>query len=337
MVARIRIWAAVALAASLVPTMAGAGAVAPRLSGTYIQLWRVHRTWSAEDWNRLFGYFSRLHLSQLVIQWSSYDDNPFYTTAGGQAGMSPGVVAELLDRADSAGIKVWVGLSYSSSYWQAVKNDPVLVRVLLQRMRLQATKTAESLVPLTARHRSFAGWYVPEEVDDVNWNGIERRPLLIEHLRELRSDLSRLTPGTKVAISGFSSAHLSSGALVSFWGEIIASAPFDRVFFQDGIGAHKIALAALAGTLGALRTALKQTGCSLCVTVETFEQESGENSESRFRAVPAPFDRLISQMTIAARYSQCDLMAFGIPEYMSPFGGEAARSLFEKYCEHYGF
>ncbi len=332
--AQIRIWALAALAVSLAAVPGDAGAVAPRLNGTFIQLWREHRTWNSEDWNRLFSCFSRLHLSEIVIQWSSYDDNPLYSTTGEPAG---GVVGELLDRADAAGIKVWVGLSYSSSYWQAIKNDPVLVRVLLQRMRLQSANTARALLPLTTRHRAFAGWYVPEEVDDANWNGAERRPLLVEHVRELRTALSRLAPESKVAISGFSSAHLSSGELASFWGEILAAAPFDQVFFQDGIGTHKIALPALPGTLGALRTAFRQSGCSLCVTVETFEQEKGENSEARFRAGPAPFERLISQITIAARYSQCELMAFGIPEYMSPLGGEAARSLFEQYCKHYGF
>src|SRR5205085_11451107 len=53
----------------------------PRLSGTFLQLWSTHGTWTEEAWQRLFGYLERLRISEIVVQWTVYDNIAFYPSA----------------------------------------------------------------------------------------------------------------------------------------------------------------------------------------------------------------------------------------------------------------
>ena len=271
----------------------------PGLSGTFIQLWQEHRGWSSQDWDELFGYLRRLRLSELVIQWSVYDGTRFYEPANGGGEGSPGPIGHILDRADASGMKVWIGLAHSSGYWKMIGEKPSLVRVQLRRMRAESLRAADELVPLLSARRSFVGWYVCEEVDGTTWIEAERAGVLTEHLHDLVTGLERRTPGRATSVSGFSNVALSPEGLAAFWAGVLSSTSLSRVFFQDGIGTRKIALTQLPAYLRALESTMKRRGSTLCVTVETFEQQNEESSGSAFRALPCPLERLQSQMVIA--------------------------------------
>ncbi len=324
-----------AVALIVIPAAGTGAGPEPHLDGTFIQLWQAHKSWRPEEWDRLFSYFHRMHLSRLVIQWSTYNESQFYSSPPASADGS--VIGALMDRADVAGMKVLVGLSYDSNYWRTIENDPVLVRVFLRRAQLRAEKTARELKPAVLRHRSFEGWYISEEIDDINWNEAERRDLIVEYLKNLSSTLSKLSPGKNISLSGFSNAFLSPEALAVFWGRILVSTQVDQLLFQDGVGTRKIPLSELRGYLGPLHAVAKQNHRDLCIAVETFQQENAEGSGAPFHALPAPLDRLLRQIEIDARFADCGLVGFGIPEYLSPLGGSTASVLYEEYCRSLGY
>jgi hypothetical protein len=66
--------------------------------------------------------------------------------------------------------------------------------------------------------------------------------------------------------------------------------------------------------------------------VESFTQVEGPPlDENPFRAVPTPIERLLRQLETASRYSSGHVLAFSVPEYMTPLGGEDAERLFREY------
>lgn len=303
----------------------------PRLRGTFLQLTEAHGGWKEADWVRLFGYFKELHLSQLIIQWTVYDDLAFFQGENFRQVANP-PLPTILKLADAAGMQVLVGLAHDSGFWEKISRDPELVEIFLRRLRLRDETLVRQLVPQLQDHPSFRGWYIPEEVDDVNWQGAPARKVLFAYLRELSAYLHKAAPGSRVAISGFTNGRTDPKALGRFWQDMVEEASIDDVLFQDGVGAGKLLPEEVPVYLEVLRQAVQSQARKLQVVVELFRQVS----ERPFRAQPASWDRVARQLEIAARYSTGGILAFSVPEYLTPMGGPEADKLFKSYLNYIG-
>ena len=302
---------------------AGAPAQA-RLQGTFVQLTRANADWDAARWEQLFAQLRDMGLHEIVVQWTVLDDLAFYPSkAHPSSPHSP--LDTIFTLADHAGMTVVVGLAYDSQYWTHIDRDSTLVDVYLRRLQLRSQTVARELAPETRNHPSFAGWYVPEEIDDVNWMAPRSREVLIHHLRHLTETLHALSPAP-VALSGFSNGNMDPERLASLWKDLATKSGIDRLMFQDGVGAGKMAVEDLDAYYSALRRALDGS-CQFQIIVETFTQLEGQP----FKAKPATLDRIQRQLDLAAHHSVTPLLAFSAPEYMTPAGGPDAAQLYEEY------
>ena len=75
-----------------------------RLQGTFLQFTAAHGDWQPADWAKLFGYFKELRLTQLVIQWTVYDDLAFFPAPEYQQVAQP-PLSTIMQLADAAGLK----------------------------------------------------------------------------------------------------------------------------------------------------------------------------------------------------------------------------------------
>ena len=307
----------------------------PRIGGTFLQLLDHHQEWKAEDWSRLFDEFGAMRISKIVVQWSVSEDLAFFASTALRHSPNP-PLETVLDLADARGMKVSVGLWHDPCYWRNVAVPAQAVEVYLRRARLRATAIAEELAPSMAKHPSFDGWYISEEIDDTNWVEPGRRRVLKEHLQSLSAKLHGLAPGADVSLSCFSNANMDPGSLEAFWRLVLTGSSIDRLLFQDGIGAHKLELAYLAPYLSAMKRATVESGRRLTVIVEVFDQTSSPGHDNGiFSAVPAPLARIDRQIMLAAEFATPDIVAFSVPEYMTPAAGEASRKLLEGYVRKY--
>ncbi len=298
----------------------------PRIQGTFLQLTTAQGDWSPEKWSQLFGYFRQLKLSRLIIQWSVYDDLAFFPGQDFRQVSRP-PLETILALADASGMEVLLGLVYDPQFWEKINREPQLVEVYLRRLRLRSQEAAQALLPLAQSHPSWRGWYLPEEIDDVNWQKDQARRLLIEHLSNLGQFLRQLTPGAKLAISGFANGRTDPQTLGNFWQEVLTTAPMDLLLFQDGVGTGKLSPEDLPPYLKAIRQAAAASGREFQVVIELFRQVSAQP----FKAQPAPCPRVQRQLKIASAYTGGGVVAFSVPEYLTPLGGPAAARLFEEY------
>ena len=176
-------------------------APAARLQGTFLQLTAAHGDWQPADWTKLFGYIKELRLTQLVIQWTVYDDLAFFPAPEHQQVAQP-PLSTIMHLADAAGMKVWVGLAHDPGFWEKIHRDPKLVGIYLRRVRLRDEAIAGRLAPQLRNHPSFRGWYIPEEVDDVNWQEAPAQEVLFAFLRDLTAFLHKLTPELRWRFQG---------------------------------------------------------------------------------------------------------------------------------------
>jgi Domain of unknown function (DUF4434) len=303
----------------------------PHFSGTFIQILPdVQAHWTANQWSILFDHLKALGIQNVVIQWSAYHEEntfPFENKAPTPL-LALGSVIQL---ADQFNMQVYVGLNYDGHYWHHIEKEPPLVAQYLQNLGRQNALLAQNLMSHFSKHPSFAGWYITDEIDDINWNTPDRRPLLITYLGTLAKQLHELTPNKPVMLSGFSNAALTPFDLKQLWYDILHKTSVDSVLFQDGIGVNKLTLAQLADYFSAVQSAAQTNHKSFDVVIEVFKQIAGEPINTHeFKAISATPQRVTEQMTIAADFSQ-RLFAFSVPEYMTPEMGSEAQQLYDHF------
>jgi hypothetical protein len=303
---------------------------APKLNGTFLQLSDAHANWNRDQWHALFDCFKQLSLSRLVVQFSADDSGAYYPQSS-TPNRRGAVIPTILEMADETGIAVFIGLAHDTMFWRRIARDPALVEVYLRRVEVRSAEIVRALTPLARDHHSFAGWYITEEIDDVNWVNQGARVALFGHLGALSRGLHEATPGLPVAISGFSNGNLDPETFAKFWLNLVDQTKIDAVFFQDGVGARKLEINEVPLYVEPLKQALAGHVQELQVIVELFRQIDGAPFNDRpFAAVPASFDRVAQQLAVAARFSSSPL-AFTIPDYMSPLAGPEATALFDQF------
>lgn len=298
------------------------------VQGSYIQLLDQHVRWSPSEWRSLFGYLGELQVDHIVVQWSGLDQRPFYRTVPVPA--APDMPLEsILRMADAADMRVSVGLSHDLAYWTRV-GRPDRRAYLTERLRTNRQMATE-LRPIVMAHPSFAGWYISEEIDDLNWTDPNDKLALFNYLLELSNHLHKIMPEANIGLSGFVNRRTAPETLRDFWIELLARAPaINEIYFQDGIGVDKLTMAELPRYYGVIRDASNAAGRQFIPVVEAFRQSGGPPiSKGEFKAEPTTLRRLTEQINIANSYASRHVV-FGAPEYMTPGGGPQAARLYQE-------
>ena len=142
-----------------------------RIQGTFIQLTSQHGAWKPENWADLFGQFRQMGLSQVIVQWTLYDETAFFAGTRHRAVGAP-PLETILRLADEHRLDVLVGLAHDPGFWLKIRRDPILVEVYLRRLRLRSVAVAAELAPLVPASPLVSGLVHPR--GDRRWK-LERR------------------------------------------------------------------------------------------------------------------------------------------------------------------
>jgi Domain of unknown function (DUF4434) len=296
-----------------------AEATCPGLNSTFLQLTEAQLTRPAAEWRQLFEEFREIGINTVFLQWTVVDRKPLFQTARHEMGAST-PLALILDLAEQSGVRVWFGLAFDSSYWEEIKQPPGMLRPYFHR-RLQDLAGFLDNLNATTAGAPFAGWYIPDEIDDRTWLDPEKRAILKKYLAETVALLKARRPGSRVAISAFSNSFADPDLLASFWADVIRASGIDLLLFQDGVGEGKVALENIGLYYGALDRAVRSVGAQLGAVVELFSLTSDGHR------LPAGTSRIREQIVIAHQLTSFPVVAFSIPDYMSRLAGRRASDL----------
>ena len=301
----------------------------PIINGTFLQLLEQNGNWERSRWESLFDTLGQLGVRQVVVQWMLHDSRAFY------AGKTFGPVVRapletILELAQARGIEVYLGLAADSGYWGRIRQTPLRQQEYLERLRWKSERVAQEVAIIASRYGAFQGWYLPEEIDDLDWRSPQARGVLVQHLRRLGSFLKQLTPAGSIMLSGFTSARTDPDSYGEFWSTIFRETPVDILLFQDAAGTGRLPWELLPTYLKALRGAADANGKKLQVVVELFTEVSADP----FKAVPAPISRVRQQLRTAEDYATGGINSFSVPDYMLPEAGGAASGLLYDYRKY---
>lgn len=320
-------------AAAADPKDRGAVASAGCLRGTFIQLVSDNWSWPKERWEQLFSQLDDLKISKVIVQWSVIDGQALYPSRNFKSTGQP-VLEWILSLADKYRMSVMVGLVHQSSHWEVVgKVDQRNAYLVSELGRI--AQSVDELVPIVAGHESFGGWYISQEIDDLNWKDQTSNDNLRSFLFQTTTLLKTVTPKARVGVSAFANNATAPEEIGAFWNRMLAQVKnLDIVYFQDGIGVHKLDLTNLPAYYKAMNTVAANNKREMVPVIELFTQTGGMPiNDNPFTATAAPLERVLDQIALADAYSN-NHVVFSVPEYLSSFKDLPAQEAFDKYTAH---
>ncbi|RYZ41791.1 DUF4434 domain-containing protein [Noviherbaspirillum suwonense] len=303
------------------------------LQGTFIQLVDENRTWPRTQWESLFKQFQELKINRIVLQWTVIDGQAFYPSHNFKSATEP-VVEWIMSLADTHGMEVMVGLTHQSNHWDIVGKAEQRPKYLAEELA-RIAQAVDELGPLVTTHKSFRGWYISQEVDDLNWMDDVSNESLRSFLVQASTLLKTLTPRATIGVSAFANKATAPQELELFWSRMLARVQnLDTIYFQDGIGVYKLDLAVLSAYYNAMHTAAKTNKREMMPVIEIFEQTSGMPlNNNAFSAKSAPLERILRQVSEAENYSAKHI-AFSVPEYLSSMKDGSTRQAYDDYISY---
>lgn len=203
----------------------------------------------------------------LMVQWTLYGESDF----GGRDGW----LANSLRAAHEQGLQLVLGLYMDPAYYQRQQelDGPGLEAYWQYQLGLslaqQRLLREQWKLPVT-------GWYLPMELDDVQFQAGERRQVLRRQLKDLAGKLD-----APLHLSAYSAARLSPEVYAGWLGDLHGLGLM--LWWQDGEGT--------ASLPKAVRRAYGQAlPCSIGIVREAFRQVSADGEP--FRAEPTEPKRL---------------------------------------------
>lgn len=305
------------LRAALLAPAAGALAMLPgcspppQIDGTFLQPWRSHLAWTAQDWQRSLQLAQPLGCHELVLQWCG--------VRGGEGGdweLSAGSLRDLFAAAAEAGVRVRVGLPFEQRWWRALAADADAQQAFFADS-LEHARQWLGQAPW-ATDPAFAGWYLPYELEQYHWADPDRQQALARWLRGLQQACA--ARGGDCAASTYFSRLQTRGDLATLWDTVLAQVPL-RPMVQDGVG---VAGAGNPVQLEPLLALLRQRGIAFDAIVELFRELPGSPADgSGFVGATASAARIEQQLRWATASGAAQRYVYALEPWLSQDTPEA--------------
>lgn len=304
------------------------GRAAAPIEGTFIQLQSWMRDLTADQWKAELRSMKRVGIQTVILQWLRYDDARFFPVH--VEGTDP--VKVILEESERLGMKVFLGLWFHSDWWKRWHDARYLED--LARWNVEFART---IWERYRGHGALAGWYLPFEMADTDFDEQEIVRLR-KFLRQLSDGCHRLgRKNLPVAKSVFFTRKLPVEAIEKIYGKLLAGAGIDILIVQDGVGAQgwQASVRELAVPyLRAFRRVGEKVKARTWLALEVFSTEKDARGMDA-RRVPAELSQLTEQIEVEVPLFEKTVM-FDFFHYMSPHRGEDRRLLYEGYLREYG-
>jgi chitodextrinase len=264
-------------------------------------------------WNSELTYMQNACLSQLLLQWSADSSNnstTYPTTlAGWHQGTTLGTdgVGDALTGADAKAMSVYVGLQHNAAWFTKHADDVTW----LSNEATIANQVADEIWRLYGTHASFAGWYLPFEVDNFYFTTTTSWDNLVTFFNTVINRLHTISPGKPVIISPFfnTAGGQTTSQWQSMWTYILQRSAIDVIALQDGVGVGH----ATAGQLPAWFSATKNAITAGRPATQLWADTETLNLDFK----PAFIKDVVADMQAVQQYVS-NIVSFSYNHYDSP-------------------
>ncbi|MDM0110822.1 DUF4434 domain-containing protein [Variovorax sp. J22R133] len=239
------------------------------------QPWAAHAGLDASGWRALGQEVQRQGYAHVLLQWASYGDHEFWPR--GEAGW----LATGLRQWETTGLKLIFGLHMDPDYYRVLQQPDPVLRAHLAASRDKSVALARRVLrrppPL-----ELAGWYLPQEIDDLNWQSPARERMLRNYLAPMRDALSAMAPGAPQTPLYASVFYSGASSPEDFARMLLRLHRGTGVVWivQDGLGTDRLPPERTAAYLRAVASTLPPEGWR--ALLEVFDEQRTPGQPPRF-------------------------------------------------------
>lgn len=282
-----------------------------KVNTSFLQLYKDHTTRSSEQWDALFKQAHDMNIKYLIIQWSSYGSIPFYS----QENSSSSLLTKVIKAAQKEQIKLIIGTNYDPNYWASLEGKEIQIQEYLKRHYEQQVQAIPKLISnineVDPQGKTVTGWYLSDEIDDLNWQSESRRMMIKNYLEQMIQLLKKEKPYWPINISTYSTGKTPYNQVAELYKFLFNIKGLDKILFQDSIGTQKLTLRSLKAYLLAIRSQFSGNNQRFGIITELFTEDENQRS---FKS--APVDRVIRQLKIAEIFSDAKFTIFSFFPYI---------------------
>ena len=264
------------------------------------------------EWLRIFTRLKERNIDTLFVQWSA-ENGRVYADIPLENHESQALLEKIFQAARESGLKVFLGLYHETTYWQQIPapND-VLENFFYLRVAANE-RLLEQLHKKFGQESSLAGYYIPDEIDDLNWRTPDRIGFYNGYLKLMVERIRKFDPKRPVAVSAFFRSRTAPRIYAENLFSILKDTGINRLLVQDGAGENNPTEPDRAMYFEKIKE-VNEKGVELAGIIEIFSRTSPEDKP--FVAVPASRDRINRQLLEAGKFFN-SLVIFSL-EYLEP-------------------
>ena len=293
------------------------------LDGSFIALNPVNCQWSKDRWQREFVFFKNLGMKTAVLNRAISKTNAYYQNCSLSGFNSTGNPIELImSIADEMNLDIWLGLYESEEEWFTV--NPTTLKDVLKK----SVAVADDLHRIYQSHPSWKGWYIPEEIDNLNWISPDKQKKLIDKfLLPLTTHLNKLSPEKFILLSpSFNDRVRAPEEYGTWWNQVLAACPaLSHLAVQDGIGVDHADWDTMPAYFHSLQIACQENHRTLWSDVELFNGVGFPE--------PASLGRITRQIKAVEPYVT-GLLSWEFLDSLSPSAGWEQALRYSEYKDY---
>ncbi|MCP4521218.1 MAG: DUF4434 domain-containing protein [Cytophagales bacterium] len=308
-----------------------------KLTGSFIQLWNTTGCkcgeWEQERWDAEFKKMKQAQLDYLVVQYSVYDNLSWYSPSN-----IPSVIYKMstLNRmvaaAEKFNMKIHFGLYFDETWNSSNKSLASTYSSILNKHKT----VANELWTLFGNSPAFGGWYIPQELNDLEWQNDNEKTLLFNWIKDVTDYTESLSANYPIMIAPFFNLWQPADKLETWYNELLSiSTNLDRIYPQDGVGItlknpdYHIPL-----YFSAIKRACDNHNKTFGATIESFHQTSGwPINNGTFSATSTDIEILKKQLWAVNEQETFELIQFSW-SYMQPDLTPQSTQLYDDYSSY---
>lgn len=226
----------------------------PSQRGIIWQPWAAHEQLDEAGWKALARELVRQNYTHVLLQWSSYGSYEFWPR------QQNGWLANGLQHWRGTGLKLVAGLHMADDYYSLLQQSDADLRAHLASTRARSTAQARRILrrppPL-----DLEGWYLPQEIDDLNWRSPARLRMVRNHLAAMSDAIASLPGMAEAPI--YASAFFSGASTPNEFARMLLTlhrATGVIWLVQDGLGTGRLSEERTTDYLGEIARTLPPAG-----------------------------------------------------------------------------
>lgn len=308
-----------------------------QLTGSFIQLWNTSGcncgNWTQQQWDLELQNMADLCLNKFIIQYGIYHDFSWYTPSNlSFVNYESDALNKIIIAAEKVGIDVYFGLYFDETWNGSNKSTNTEYDNLLTKHQ----GVIDEIYNLFGASNSFGGWYIPQELNDLEWQGTTEQNLLFNWLKAV-SDYANAKDNTKpVMIAPFFNLWQPADVIENWYDEMLSTAPnIKEIYPQDGVGVKvKDVNYHIPHYFSSIKAACDKNNRSFGATIESFEQLTGWPIDNgSFSAQSTEINQLKKQLWEAGLHAPSDIIQFSW-SYMQSGTTNSAANLALEYANY---